>query len=175
MSVAYGRTCAIAGCDARHFCRGWCKPHYSRWRRHGDPLAGRPSNLRGLTPLDRLLARRTIDDNGCWVISGADKTTGYVRFKIDGRSVRVHRWAYEHFVGPVAEGLVLDHLCRNRACANPDHLEPVTFRENVLRGAGPTALNASKSFCDRGHDLTDAYIVPSTGSRQCLKCQRRAS
>lgn len=135
----YGTTCSIEGCDKLHFSRGWCKAHHSRWVRHGDPEGGRQSNLRGRPPLDRLLARRTIDARGCWVISGG-------------------------------AGLQLDHLCRNIACANPEHLEPVTQRENVLRGVGPTAINAAKTTCIHGHSLADAYINPSSGSRMCRAC-----
>lgn len=166
--------CSIEGCGRERFCRGWCQAHYARWSRHGDPLGGRQSNLRGRDALSRLLARRTIDDNGCWVISGADKAHRYPRMFVgDRRTVATHRWSYEHFVGPVPPGLVLDHLCRNTSCANPEHLEPVTPRENTLRGFGPTAVNAAKTHCDRGHPLTNAYVIPSTGSRQCLECMGR--
>lgn len=164
----YGTTCSIEGCDKLHFSRGWCKAHHSRWVRHGDPEGGRQSNLRGRPPLDRLLARRTIDARGCWVISGG--AGGYPKLLVEGVYQKAHRWSYEHYRGPIPDGLQLDHLCRNIACANPEHLEPVTQRENVLRGVGPTAINAAKTTCIHGHSLADAYINPSSGSRMCRAC-----
>ncbi len=102
---------------------------------------------------------------------------GYGRFCNRGRRVMAHRWAYESEVGPVPDGMELDHLCRNRGCVNHDHLEPVTARENVRRGIGPTADNARKTHCPRGHLLSGSNLVPSllnkTGRRSCLECTRR--
>lgn len=164
MGDLYG-TCSVSTCDRSPVARSLCLPHYKRWQRHGTPEAGMDSD-----PWLRFLNRRTITDDGCWVISGADRRTGYAKIKVDGTAHRAHRWAYERLVGPIPDGLVLDHLCRNRACANPDHMEPVTFRENVLRGEGPTAANARKTECPVGHSLADPYIVPSTGSRMCRIC-----
>ena len=123
-------------------------------------------------PLTRLLARRTITDDGCWIISGANPKSGYAFLEVDSQRLRAHRFMYEVLVGPIPEGLSLDHLCRRRACANPEHLEPVTHAENVLRGVSFAAANAAKEACERGHSLKDAYIVPSSGKRQCRECVR---
>lgn len=89
--------------------------------------------------------------------------------------VSAHRWAYEHFVGPIADGLVLDHLCRNTSCVNPRHLEPVTQQENVLRGSAPAAINAAKSHCVNGHEFTaeNTYLRPN-GWRICRICRALA-
>lgn len=85
----------------------------------------------------------------------------------------VHRISYETFVGPIPEGLTIDHLCKNRACINPAHLEPVTLRENLLRGDTFQAANAQKSHCDRGHRLDgDNLYVTTSGSRNCRICIR---
>jgi hypothetical protein len=85
-----------------------------------------------------------------------------------------HRFAYQMLVGPIPEGLTLDHLCRNTGCCNPEHLEAVTHRDNVLRGVSFAAVNAVKTECPRGHpyDSENTYIVPSTGGRLCRLCQR---
>jgi hypothetical protein len=82
----------------------------------------------------------------------------------------MHRIIYQHLVGPVPEGQQLDHICRVRCCVNPAHLEPVTQRENIVRGIGPTAVNAKKMFCPKGHE----YIprARKNGWRMCQICER---
>ena len=80
---------------------------------------------------DRFWAR--VDVGLCWEWTGSNDR-GYGMFRLDGRTVRAHRWAWETLVGPIPRGLHLDHLCRNPPCVNPDHLEPVTQPENIRRG-----------------------------------------
>ena len=110
---------------------------------------------------------------GCIEWTGCLSGGGYAQMKVGGRSTYVHRWAWERANGPIPEGLFLDHLCRNRLCSNPDHLEPVTFRENVLRGVGETAMNARKGACPVGHAYSDENTYVNTkGSRVCLECKR---
>lgn len=116
------------------------------------------------TTLDRFWAKVTITDS-CWLWHRPD-AYGYGAFTIRrGMIVKAHRFAYELFVGPIPDGLDLDHLCRVRHCVNPAHLEPVTRRENALRGVGPTAVNARKSHCIHGHPLTEGQ-----GRRICRTC-----
>lgn len=106
---------------------------------------------------------------GCWSWPGRE-SFGYGRVEMDGRVLMVHRVVYERLRGPIPDGLCLDHLCRNRYCANPDHLEPVTQRENTLRGVGVTARNARKTHCLNGHEFD--YISPKRGGRRCLTCNK---
>lgn len=128
---------------------------------------------------DRLLAKRVELPNGCWGWTGAVfKATGYGVFSAksdDGvwRPHTAHRAAYEMLVGPVPDGLHIDHLCRNRWCCNPAHLEPVTKRVNDLRGDSPMARQARQTHCLRGHPLAgDNLRVRPSGKRECRECAR---
>ena len=119
------------------------------------------------------IALRTRQDGECIVWTGAIATNGYGRFWIDGTHRPAHRVAYEAVHGPVPSELHMDHLCRNRACVRVDHLEPVTCRENILRGEGLAAENAQKTHCLRDHPLTgDNLFIDSQGKRQCRACYR---
>ncbi len=94
---------------------------------------------------------------------------GYGQFFVaNGKRVKAHRFAYELLVGTIPDGLTLDHLCRNRKCCNPSHLEPVTVAENVLRGEGPCAQNARRTHCRRCSRL----LHQGTSQRYCLVCRR---
>lgn len=109
----------------------------------------------------------------CWPWTGALEK-GYGRIRVgNGKRMPVHRWAYTDVFGPVTDGMVIDHLCRNRACCNPAHLEPVDNRTNLLRGETHAARNAAKTQCVRGHDFTEAntYVDP-LGKRICRKCRQ---
>lgn len=125
---------------------------------------------------ERFLKQTRIADSGCVEWTGFLDRDGYGQFRPSGREsskVRSHRWAYEHFVGPIPAGLVLDHLCRNRGCVNVDHLEPVTPKENWLRGDGPARINADKTHCLNGHSLSgDNLRISADGKRSCFTCRK---
>lgn len=105
-------------------------------------------------------------ESGCWEWVGRPATNGYARLHINGRHHYAHRFVYETAIGPIPEGRTLDHLCRNKMCVRPDHLEPVTDTENVLRGNGLGARNSRKTQCALGHPLTPSPF----GFRWCQQC-----
>lgn len=110
--------------------------------------------------------------DGCWLWNASRKDDGYGRFWLDGRMVYAHRTAYELLVGPIPEGLQLDHLCRTPACVNPEHLEPVTQQENILRGIGIPVINARKTHCPSGHPYDTENTILYENRRYCRPCQR---
>jgi hypothetical protein len=119
------------------------------------------------TPLGRFMDSFRRLPNGCWQWTGALADTRYGTIGIGGRSVLAHRHSFALFKGPIPAGLDVDHLCRNRSCVNPDHLEAVTHLENIRR-----SLPAK---CKRGHDWSDPrnwYIRPGNGYRMCRPCQQ---
>lgn len=108
----------------------------------------------------------------CWEWTAGASDTGYGNFGRDPEhgyaNISAHQWAWEFLVGPVPPGLVLDHLCRNRRCVNPDHLEPVPFAENIRRGRN---ANREKTHCPAGHPLVaENLVLNRRGGRKCRIC-----
>lgn len=129
------------------------------------------SNVRR-DPHERFLELVGRSPNGHWVWAGV-LSNGYGNFWDGQRKVPAHRWAYEHWVGPIPEGMQIDHLCRIRQCVNPEHLEPVTPRENVLRSDSPPGLSHRTGKCKHGHEMTpENTSYTKSGSRQCKTCRR---
>lgn len=110
----------------------------------------------------------------CWEWQKGTASLGYGWFWIgNGKQVYAHRFAYEVNKGKIPNGLELDHLCRNHKCCNPDHLEMVTSKENVLRGKSPSAINLNKVCCPAGHPYSgDNLYVRPNGGRSCRECNR---
>jgi hypothetical protein len=117
----------------------------------------------------RIRNRIVQSDTGCWLWTGTVNNT-YGRARIDGRARYTHRYAYEMLVGPIPDGLVLDHLCRVRLCCNPAHLEPVTDRENVARGEAPGSPLMRTGVCKRGHEVSGANVYTTSGWIECRIC-----
>lgn len=138
--------------------------------------------MQTIDPKTRIIDRMTVEDRGyvtpCWISNRAQCRGGYTVFTYPGgRHTQTHRAAYELWVGPIPDGLVLDHLCRVRACCNPVHLEPVTHRENIARGQAPSAIVVATNRCKRGHELTEenTYRRRDASTRACLTCRRATS
>lgn len=134
-----------------------------------------------IAPVERVLGR-SVQVGECWEFRGAISPQGYGQVRIAGATRLAHRVTYSAMVDDIPEGLVIDHLCRNRACVNPDHLDAVPQRINILRGEGPltagrarAAFERAKTECPRGHpyDLDNTYRTPA-GARQCRACKRAA-
>lgn len=165
------RTCERQDCtNGGQIRRGLCAKHYQRLRIHGDPsvrLGPKPrSDMESL-----LAAVAEVTDSGCWLVRRRT-LAGYGQVVRSGRPRLAHRMSYELFVGPIPEGLDLDHLCRNRPCCNPEHLEPVTRRENLMRSPiAPAAINAAKTHCPRGHLYDEQNTYLSQGKRSCRACK----
>lgn len=119
---------------------------------------------------------KTAGENGCWIWTGSKLKTGYGTLGINKMNVLAHRLSYELNVGPIPEGMTIDHKCRNRSCVNPDHLEPVTMYENVMRGNSPSSINARRTHCKNGHPFDDSntYLrpgkIPGEKKRLCRTC-----
>lgn len=118
--------CAIEGCEREHNAKGYCSAHYRRWRKGADLEA----------PMIRVgqdEARfwdKVKRGPGCWIWQGAPMVTGYGGIRFGGKNKTAHRVSYELNVGPIPEGMQIDHACRNRLCVNPAHLRLATDGQN---------------------------------------------
>lgn len=108
---------------------------------------------------------------GCWNWNSSLSPNGYGFFQVAYKKVPSHRYSYLMCVGPIQKGMTIDHLCRNRICVNPAHLEQVTNKENILRGVGASAINAKKTHCKYGHAFTaENTELDPRGNRSCRTC-----
>lgn len=117
----------------------------------------------------RFIEKIRVQENGCQTWTGAKSWNGYGQFRYQGRVQYAHRVAYTLLVGPIPDELQLDHLCRNRACVNTDHLQPVTGQVNINRGRLP---QSEKTHCPKGHPYTLLNTIWYKGQRYCRECKR---
>lgn len=115
-------------------------------------------------------------DNGCWQWTGSLDREGYAVFWLGKNNVRAYRYSYELTKGKIPNGLQIDHLCRNHSCVNPDHLEPVTGKENTNRGILSQVTKdrfKNLTHCNRGHSLKGNNIIYLPKQRLCRKCNQK--
>ena len=109
--------------------------------------------------------------NGCWMWNGSISPKGYGQIHYKGTTITAHRLSYILFIGSLTPGLELDHLCRNRGCVNPKHLEEVTHHENCKRGEAGK-YNTIKTHCPKGHEYSKKNTRIQRGGRLCIECRR---
>lgn len=173
-------TCKAEGCKRTDLAGlGYCGKHYQRHRIHGDAMA---IAGRDLTPEERFWAK--VDKDGpipekrpelgpCWMWTGGT-AEGYGMFWLNGTNLHAHIVSFTWAKGEIPEGQERDHLCRNRPCVNPDHLQAVSHWINTARGEGPAAQNLAKTHCGTcGAEFNDENTYYYQGGRYCRPCMRR--
>jgi hypothetical protein len=178
-----GRSCIECG-SGKYYARERCQTCYGRYRRRlkrtGEFVL---VTIHGM-PLERLAERTEPGPDGCLLYTGCVTSRGYGQISVDGIQKLAHRAIYELTVGPIPDGMDLDHTCHNRdascmggddcrhrRCINVEHLEPVTGAENTRRGKS-WAINGTKTHCPQGHpyDRENTYVYD--GRRYCRACNR---
>ncbi len=167
------RKCTVENCLRRHYAKGLCKRHYGRVQYHGstDRLQ---SGLKAKPLRDRIDAQ-TDRTGDCWIWIGAMHTSGYGKVGAGGdggATLLAHRASYELSVGPIPEGHQIDHLCRNRACVKPQHLEPVPALINMRRMNAACGIGSAKIECPKGHPYSEENTSHRNGRRHCKTCAR---
>ena len=170
------KLCSVEGCFDPSKSKDFCSKHYQRWKKYGDPLAcfGARFTASPLTSEERFWQK--VDATGdCWEwLAGGAQGYGVFGVRVEGKTVNTyaHRWAWENLVGAIPESMCIDHLCLNRRCVNPDHLEIVTRVENYRRGYLAKWRRALQE-CPYGHPLSgdNLYLLPA-GGRMCRQCDR---
>ncbi|MFF3094201.1 hypothetical protein [Streptomyces cyaneofuscatus] len=170
--------------SAKRYARDRCQTCYGRYRRQQRREGSFTLILVHGFPLERLLSRTQDGPGGCVLYTGTLNNRGYGMLSVDGKQKLVHRAIYELTVGPIGQGLFLDHICHNRdascmggdgclhrRCVNVDHLEPVTGAENTRRGKS-WAINGLKTNCPQGHPYDDENTHVYDGRRYCKACNR---
>lgn len=174
--------CSVEGCSRAGYARGWCAPHYNRWRRYGDPTAS--TVVRGTDRAAYLLHYSEAHASGCRVWTGGLSNNGYGQARtVDGRPIFAHRLAYETWVGPIPDKMEIDHACHNddatcvgqgsdcwhRRCIEPTHLRAVSKAENMANAAH----KRRQTHCGLGHQYDYVDARGRSVCRQCSALRKR--
>lgn len=179
-------TCKIDECPKPSRARGYCNAHYLKLQKYGDPLISYSLQGAGVEARFWDKVDKSQHPEGCWIWTAKLTDQGYGEFwySKEKQHYRAHRLAYELTHGEIPGDLPLDHLCHNgkgcdlnakcphRACVNPEHLEAVEHKTNVLRGESPMAHNVHKTHCPQGHEYTEENTYLKGTSRSCKECHR---
>ncbi|WP_367400661.1 HNH endonuclease signature motif containing protein [Arthrobacter sp. PsM3] len=155
------KLCLVGGCQGAGYSKDFCGKHYARFLRHGDATVTLHRHVRG-TPAERLSAWSAVAADGCIEFSGKLRPDGYANFKVAGKNQLAHRVAYQLSKGPIPEDLEIRHLCDNRCCINPQHLEPGTHQQNVddctsqLRHTWGEKVGNAKLTAGQVHKIRDS-------------------
>ena len=135
-----------------------------------------PTGPKRRPPWDRFWSK--VDASGdCWEWTASVRGAGYGQFNWEpGRIIEAHRAVWELLIGPIPDGMVIDHLCENKLCVNPDHLQVTTQRVNVTRsGLSPSGKATRRTHCPQGHPLSGVNLRMVAGKRRCKTCDKRRS
>lgn len=157
------KTCLIDGCDRNAYSRGWCRVHYTRWRRHGDP-----ETILRFNSAEESFSFRTKWQGNCLIWTGAKGEGGYGRIVVNGKVEQVHRYAWERVNGPIPESMLLDHINHcDPACCNPDHLRIASMPQNGANRSGTQKNNRSSGIRNVYWDSRrDKWIVQAMKNRK---------
>lgn len=122
-------SCSISGCDAQRIGRGWCSVHYQRWAKYGDPKAILVNKIEG--EIEEAFWGYVEKTESCWHWIGSKNGGGYGYLRVEGASIKAHRTSWEMVNGKIPDGMVIDHICRNTSCVNPDHLRLASHKQNM--------------------------------------------
>lgn len=167
--------CCVDGCTKPSFTRGYCKTHYQRLIRNGTVELRRPSaEERFLANIDATGPAHPTLGTPCWIWQACTNGDGYGMFMGGGRRQEgAHRFSYKHFRGEIPKHLEVDHICNTPLCVNPNHLQLLTHKQNVMRGSSPSAKYARRTHCSQGHSLDPASgncRIEKDGRRRCIAC-----
>lgn len=177
MTHVLDEVCSVLDCSKPVKSRNLCSMHYERQRLHGDTSRSRRKYSHH-DPIELFASHVEFSPTGCWNWTASTNEQGYGQFTLNGVKIGAHRAGWILLVGELEPWQQIDHLCRNHHCVSPDHLEPVTCRENLLRGDTHAARNNAKTEYIHGHQFTSDNIIWKRSQngrpkRVCRECNRQ--
>lgn len=170
--------CIVPSCNKQTKNRKYCWGHYYRLYRYGTLQSSKPIGKYWINiPAEKRFWMHVKKTKTCWIWTAGKNYAGYGHFIGNNKNRWLaHRYAYTLLVGKIPKGLTLDHQCRNTSCVNPEHLKPMTIKENILKGNGAAAINKRKTQCPQGHPYKgNNLIIRKSGSRRCRTCTNNSA